>query len=189
MQLALAWHRMKTLPALAKAGIVIGGYAVAILLAICAVALHVKLTSGPEGDASSGMYACGDALLFVAVFGIVSTIPTGLAFVFLRQCRSFWVACSVVALFVASTSLATVVLNVLAPRVTLGAFLNAWETLAFPRIFLSPFLAASFSLSALIAPEARYRWYLFGAACMEGVSSVYGFFHWFAPLFFQLITT
>jgi hypothetical protein len=57
--------------------------------------------------------------------------------------------------------------------------------LAFPQIFLSPFLAAAFSLSALVAPEARFRWYLFGAASMEGVSSIYGFFHWFAPLFFH----
>jgi hypothetical protein len=48
---------------------------------------------------------------------------------------------------------------------------------------VSPFLAAAFGLSALVAPEARLRWWLFGAASAEGLSSIYGFFHWFAPLF------
>lgn len=86
------------------------------------------------------------------------------------------------ALLVASTSLATVAVNLLEiQKVALSASLNVWAMLAFPRIFVSPFFAASFGLSALVAPEARFRWYLFGAASIEGVTSVYGFFHWFAP--------
>jgi hypothetical protein len=32
------------------------------------------------------------------------------------------------------------------------------------------------------APAARLRRCLFGAASAEGLSSIYGFFHWFAPL-------
>jgi hypothetical protein len=177
---------MKTLPATAKAGIVGGSYVAAILLAFCAVSIYINQTRGPDRDASAGMYAFGDALLFVAVFGVVSTIPTGLALVFLRQSWRFWVACSIVALVVASTSFAAVAIIVLeSQKVALSASLNAWAMFAFPRIFVSPFLAASFGLSALIAPEARFRWYLFSAATIEGVSSIYGFFHWFAPLFFH----
>jgi len=176
---------MKTLTPVAKAGIVVGGYAAAFLFAVSVVWFYVSLTSGPDKDASSGMYACGDSLLFIAVFGIVSIIPTGLALFFLRQYRGFWLAYSVVALLVASTSLATVVITLLeAHKIALSESLNVWAMLAFPRLFLSPFIAASFGLSALVAPGAHFRWLLFGAASIEGVSSVYGFFHWFVPLFF-----
>jgi hypothetical protein len=186
MPLASSGYRMMTLPAAAKAGIVVGGYAVAILLAFSLVSIYINQTGGPARDASAGMYAFGDALLFIAVFGVVSIIPTGLALVFLRQSRTFWVGLSVVALVVASTSLAAVAVVLLAPREgALSTSLSAWALLAVPRILVSPFLAASFGLSALIAPEARFRWYLLGAAGFEGVSSVYGFFHWFAPLFFH----
>jgi hypothetical protein len=70
-------------------------------------------------------------------------------------------------------------------KVALSASLGAWEVLAVPRILVSPFLAALFGLSALIAPAARFRRYLWGAAAIECVSSAYGFFHWFAPLLFH----
>ena len=171
---------MQTLPAAARAGIVVGGYVVAILLALGVVSIYIDLTSGPDREASSGMYAFGDALLFIAVFGVVSIVPTGLTLVILRQSRNFWIALCVLALVVASTSLAEVAATVLAPQ-----SMNIWVMLAFPRIFMSPFLAAAFGLSALFAPGTRSRWCLFAAASAEGISSIYGFFHWFAPLFFQ----
>jgi hypothetical protein len=158
-------QKKRWLPAVAKAGIVVGGYAAAILLALCVVSIYIYQTSGPDRDASAGMYAFGDSLLFIAVFGVASTVPTALALVFLRQSRYFWIAVSVVALALASTSLAAV-----------AAILLEQQKLA---------LTASFGLAALFAPEARFRWCLFGAASAEGLSSVYGFSHWFAPLFFH----
>jgi hypothetical protein len=171
---------MQMLPAVAKAGIVVGGYVTAILAAFCVVTISIHQASGFDRDASAGMHAFGDSLLFIAVFGVVSIIPTGLALFLLRQSRSFWVALSVVALVAASTSLAEVAVTVLVPL-----SVNPWALLAFPRIYLSPFLAAAFGLSAWAAPGIRFRWCLFGAASMEAVSGIYGFFHWFAPLFFQ----
>jgi len=177
---------MKALPAMAKAGLVVGGYGAAMLLAFGVVAIYIIQTSGPIRDASSGMYAFGDALLFVAVFGVASTIPTGLALVFLRQRRKFWIVLCVVALVVASTSLAAVAITVWdSQQPALTASFNGWAVLSVLRILVSPFVAASLGLSALVASRAQFRWYLFGAATGEGVGSVYGFFHWFAPLLFQ----
>jgi hypothetical protein len=171
---------MQTLPAMAKAGIVVGGYVAAILLALCVVSIYINQTSGPGRDASAGMYAFGDSLLFLAVFGVVSTIPTGLALVFLRQSRKFWICISVVALVVASTSLAAIAAVLLEQQTpAFNASLSAWTPLAVLRILVSPLLAGLFGLSALAAPEARFRWYLFGAASVEGASSIYGLFHWF----------
>ena len=66
-----------------------GGYAAALLISIGIVAFYVMLTDGPERELSSDMYAFGDSLLFMAVFGTVSIVPTGFALFFLRQHRGF----------------------------------------------------------------------------------------------------
>ena len=62
-----------------KIGIVAGGFAAALLIAVAVVALHIALTSGPTAQASSGMYAFGDLVLFVAVFCVVGLAPTAAA--------------------------------------------------------------------------------------------------------------
>jgi hypothetical protein len=103
----------------------------------------------------------------------------------LRHSQKFWIALCVVGLVVASTSLAAVAIIALDSRSVMpNASFNGWAALSVLRILVSPFVAASLGLSALVAPQAHFRWCLFGAAAGEGMSSVYGFFHWFAPLFF-----
>jgi hypothetical protein len=66
-----------------KVAIVAGGYLLAFVLAFAAVALHAALVSESGPPASDGMSAFGDLLLFVAVFGTVSLLPTGAALFFL----------------------------------------------------------------------------------------------------------
>jgi len=185
MQLASSWHRMQALSAAAKAGIVAGGYFAAILLALGLTSIYIDTTGGPDRDLYSGMYAFGDALVFLAVFGAAATVPTALALVFLRQSRRFWAVLSIAALVVASTSLAAVAAIVLEQQMPELTSLNAWSPLAVLRIFGAPFLAALFGLSALVAPAPRFRRYLLGAAGRRSVTAVYGFLHWFAPLFFR----
>ena len=68
---------------LLKVAIVAGGYLLAILLACAAVALHMALTSDSGAQASGGMAAFGDLVLFIAVFGAVALVPTGAAFFFI----------------------------------------------------------------------------------------------------------
>jgi hypothetical protein len=65
--------------ALAKIGVVLAGYVAAVLAASAAVAVRVAHTSGPDAQASAGMYAFGDGLVFIAVFSAVAVFPTGLA--------------------------------------------------------------------------------------------------------------
>lgn len=62
-----------------KSGVVAVGYIAAFLIASAAVGVRLANTSGPDAQASSGMYAFGDALLFVAVFGVAALVPTGAA--------------------------------------------------------------------------------------------------------------
>jgi hypothetical protein len=66
-----------------KVAIVVGGYLLAFLMACAAVALHSAFTAESGSQASGGMSAFGDLVLFVAVFGVVALVPTGAAFSFL----------------------------------------------------------------------------------------------------------
>lgn len=70
---------------LAKLGLVIGGYMVACLIAIAVVYVWQLYTQDASAQASAGMYAGGDLLLFIGVFGILALIPTGLAGFFLLR--------------------------------------------------------------------------------------------------------
>jgi len=58
---------------------VIGGYVAACFLASGVVYVWELFTQGPIAQASSGMYAFGDLLLFIVIFGVLALIPTGLA--------------------------------------------------------------------------------------------------------------
>jgi hypothetical protein len=73
-----------------KFGLVAVGYAAALAIALGVVAIRVAETSGPVAQASSGMYAFGDLLTFLAVFGAGSLVPTGLGIYFLWRTRYFW---------------------------------------------------------------------------------------------------
>jgi hypothetical protein len=66
-----------------KIAIVAGGYVLAFLIACGAVALHAALTSQLVAQASGGMSAFGDLVLFVVVFGAAALVPTGAALFFL----------------------------------------------------------------------------------------------------------
>ena len=96
---------MQIMKALIKIALVLAGYVAAVLLASAAVAVRIANTSGPDAQASAGMYAFGDGLVFIAVFSAVALVPTGLALWFLRPCRRFWMVLSVAVLVVAAMGL------------------------------------------------------------------------------------
>jgi hypothetical protein len=105
--------------ALVKIGTVLAGYVAAVLVANAAVAVRFAHTCGTDAQASPGMYAFGEGLLFIAVFGAVALVPTGLALWFLRPFRWFWVSLSITAVAIAGTAIplagAFLVAGVLAP--------------------------------------------------------------------------
>jgi hypothetical protein len=168
-------QRILSLPSPAKFSIVFGGYACAIALSIGVVWFHSTFQDQLEREASAGMYGFGDALLFAMVFGVVSIIPTGFALAFLRTTRGFWVVLSAISLLIASVALAVI-------AATAAGSTNPWAMLAFPRLFISPFLAAAFGLAAWFAPAAGFRACLLGATAIEVIGAVSCFFHWFLPL-------
>jgi len=70
---------------LAKLGLVIGGYVVACLAASGVVYVYQLFTQAAAAQASAGMYAFGDLILFVGIFGVLALFPTGLAVYFLPR--------------------------------------------------------------------------------------------------------
>jgi hypothetical protein len=140
-----------------KAGFVAAGYLGAFLIASVAVAVQVAWTSGPDLQMYSGMYAFGDSLLFLAVFGVFALMPTGAALFFLRSHLSFWRALSALALAIATTGMAALFIYVGARDPHASAGLQYWSTYAILRILISPLLAAAFLLALLLAPTRRLR--------------------------------
>jgi len=185
MQTFSSSSRRETIATLAKGGVVLGGYIAAFLVASAAVALRVAHTSGPDAQASAGMYAFGDGLLFLAVFGAIAVVPTGAGLFFLRPYRPFWSVLSVVVLGLAATGVAAFMVYALASwRSVPGSTLTVWASLAVLRMLVAPPLAGSFILSAVIAPNRSSRWKLLVAAAMEGVVSIFAVLQWFTSFHF-----
>ena len=63
---------MSKMNRLTKLGLVIGGYVAACLIASGAVYVYQRLTQDAAAQASAGMYAFGDLILFLGVFGVVA---------------------------------------------------------------------------------------------------------------------
>jgi len=76
---------MTKMSRLAKLGLVIGGYVAACLIASGAVYVNGLFTQNSAAQASAGMYAFGDLILFIGIFGFLALFPTGLAFFFLLR--------------------------------------------------------------------------------------------------------
>ena len=167
-----------------KGGLIAAGYAAAILIAAAAVAIRVANTNGPDAQASGGMHAFGDAVVFVAVFGVVALLPTGAALIFLRPYRPFWVALSVFSLGVAATGVSAAILVAIGRHAepSLLATMAAFSVL---RILVAPLVGLAFLVTALLSPYRNPRLAFFGAALLEAAVSTYGALTWFLPLLLQ----
>jgi hypothetical protein len=166
-----------------KVGVVAVGYAAAFLVASAAVAVRLASTSGPDAQAASGMYAAGDAFLFVAVFGVVALVPTAAALFFLRPYRPFWTVLSAVGLGVAGTGVTAAVLYVIG-RTAGPSPLATLAGLSVLRILVAPLLALTFLVCSLFSPSRFPRLAFLAATAMEVAVSTYAGIVWFMPMLF-----
>jgi len=159
------------------------GYLAAVLVASAAVGVRVATTSGPGAQASSGMYAFGDALLFVAAFGVAALVPTGAALFFLRPYRHFWTVLSTVGLGIGLTGLAAAALFAIG-RHAAPSPLATWAGLSVLRILVAPLLALTLLVCAAFSPYRFPRVALLAGTVMEVTVSADGGLIWFVPLIF-----
>jgi hypothetical protein len=165
---------------LAKVGVVVGGYVGAVLVAFGVTALYVAATAGMDRQTYSGMSAFGDALFFLAVFGVAALVPTGAGLWFLRPSRRFWVAYPTAALTVAATAVAAALIDFAGHTAPIGSALSNWAGVSMLRLFLSPLCALAFALSALLAPHRQARRSLFLAAGLEAAAFASLLLRWMA---------
>jgi len=156
-----------------KVALVAGGYVAAFLIATAVVAIHVAATS-KDRIGSDGMYAFGDSLFFLAAFGLASIPATGAGLFFLRPFPAFWRRFSALALIVAATALAALIVYVVAQTVNPSSAFYAWSAFAFLRIIVAPLFALGFFLATLFAPNRSARIALFVATALEA-AAVSGF--------------
>ena len=165
-----------------KVSLIACGYVGAFLLASAVVAVRVAATSGPVAQASSGMYAFGDAVVFAGVFGVVALVPTGAGLFFLRSFRQFWTVLATFGLAVACTGLAATIFY----AVGRGAAPSLIATLAMVsvlRILIAPLLALMFLVCTVFAPRRTPRFALLAATLIEAAVTAYAAAIWFLPLF------
>jgi hypothetical protein len=72
----------------ARTVIVAAGYVVTVALTALVLHVYVAVTNTPDRQTSSGMFAFGDSLVFLAVLGVAAVPATGAALYFLRSRRS-----------------------------------------------------------------------------------------------------
>jgi hypothetical protein len=166
-----------------KDGVVAVGYEAAVLVASAALGVRLATTSGPDAQASSGMYAFGDALVFVAVFGVAALVPTGAALFFLRPYRHFWTVLSAVGLGTALAGLAAAALFAIG-RHAAPSPLATWAGLSVLRILVAPLLALTLLVCAVFSPYRFPRLALLAGTVMEVAVSTYGGLVWFVSLIF-----
>jgi len=153
-----------------KAGIVFGGYAAAFLLAVAAFEVRQWMAANNlDSQASSGMSAFGDSVVFVFVFGVAALVPTGLTLYFLRPVRRFWTVASIGALVFAATGMAAAVLFWTTRSQPPGnsPFSLAAE-MSLGRMLVSPLITAAFLVCAGFAPATGPRRAFALAALCEG---------------------
>jgi hypothetical protein len=168
-------------------GVVIGGYATASFVASAAVYVRLLHTQDAQAQASAGMYAFGDLLLFVFVLGVVALFPTGLALYYLRPFWKLWAAFSAGALAFAVTGLCAALAIALASTQPAQSLWGVLAGIGVLRMLPAPLLAIGLALSTFIAPDRRARRTLLAATLIEGAVGTYAFVHWLlSPLLSSL---
>ena len=159
-----------------KVSLVLAAYVVAFVVAAGVVHLReIQPQWQATTQASPGMAAFADFILFVEVFGVVAAAPTALAGYFLRPYRRVCTVFAMGCLALAATGLLAAVVVVWTRSLhaevgLLRVLVPAREI----RTFLSPILAPSFLVSVPLAPTWRCRWILLAAVAMEGVAFASG---------------
>jgi len=165
-----------------RLGIVLAGYALAMIVSGVVVALFDWRFTPADNQAMGGMIAGGEMMLGVAVFAVLSLVPTALALYFLRHQRALGSAFSTAGLAFSLIGLVAVLAPVAtgwtAPR---APWLALVELVGLAQMLGAPITIAGFALFAALAPSGgpRRRWV--AATVIEVVIGACGVVHFRMP--------
>ncbi|MBK7972969.1 MAG: hypothetical protein IPK07_06695 [Deltaproteobacteria bacterium] len=163
----------------AKLALIVGGYVAAFAVASAVVAVRIALTrNAPDAIASSGMYAGGDLLLFLGVFGAVALVPTGAALLSARAAPWFgpWLGGAAVATALSGTFAWLAYVQPLG-RADPRGWLSIAGALAVLRLLGAPLVASGLAFAALAAPSRGSRRAVMMALAVEALLCLYTGFH------------
>lgn len=144
------------------------GFVVAFFVAAGVVWLHNLLFPLPPAEASGGMAAFGDLVLFAGVFTLGSFIPTIWLLRILRGVPAFWAVWTIGAVFLVLTGIVSGLMYVV-PGLAGAHRFPVIYSLAPLRILGAVPLAIGFALSGNLAPLETNRKILFGCAGAESI--------------------
>ena len=165
--------------ALSKFGAVAAGYAAAFGIASACLYAYVALTDTPDRVASSGMYAFGDGMLFLAVFAIAAIPATCAALYFLRPLRGFWYGAATLAVASALVAVAALYEAILVHGTDdLHTAVGMLAALSPVRILVAPGAALASLCAAIFSPLRGPRRAFVGACITESLVFAAGVSAW-----------
>lgn len=153
-----------------KFGVVGAGYAAALAAAWGATLFYIASTPHVDRVNESGMTAFGDSVVFLGIFALAGTVPTGAGLYFLRPVNAFWNGLSYVVLAIAATAVAAAMLYATGRATPAGTWLGDLASWSVLRLLSAPLLAIAFGVAALFAPDRRARIAPALAAVIEALS-------------------
>src|SRR4030095_3573649 len=159
-----------------KIGIVIAGYILSCVGAFVVTYIRELSTRGTYIQASQGMFAFGQTMLFLLVFGGLALIPTVLAFYFLRSSVKFWNGFAVLCLAFSITEIIVVIANAMMNANLLHISKSSAAVVSLFGVlgaFGAPLLIVGFLVLAVIAPSRRPRIFLLASAGLEILGELY----------------
>jgi len=160
---------------------VLGGYVLALVASIIAVAIYDRRFSPADNQAMGGMIAGGEMIYGTGVFVLASLVPTGLALWFVRRHRPTWSVFSIVCLAFALVGLAAVLGGIAMRGANRAGLVMLVDLFSLFQMLGSPLWIGAFALFALLAPARDLRRRMLVAVAIEVVIAVCGALRFLVP--------
>jgi hypothetical protein len=165
-----------------KLGVVLGGYALALLMSGVAVAIYDRRFTPRDNATMGGMIAGGEMMYFIGLFLLGALPPTGLGLWFLRRHRPSWSVFTTLGLGFAVAGLVSVLALLVQTAVPpLPPWLLLVDVFSIGQMLGSPLFIAGFGLFALLAPARDLRVRMLMAAGIEVLVFCCGLVHFLLP--------
>jgi len=165
-----------------KLVVVLGGYALALVVSVVTVALYDRRFTPAENQTMGGMIAGGEVMLGAGVFLLAALAPTGLALWFVRRHRPTWSVFSIASVAFAGVGLAAVLGMALQRSEPHAPWLVFVDLFSVAHMLGWPVYLLGFGWFALLAPGNDLRRRLLVAAGIELVIAACSFVHFLVPL-------
>ena len=148
---------LKNMQPLAKVAIVFLGFVLALAIAYIALKVYVARTAGPDREQYAAMFAFGDSLLFLGIFGAAALPALSATLYFLRPHPTFWMLLSTATLAVSVTSIAASIAMAYQRATGSSGPLSPLLALGSLEVIFAPGLVMLFLLSGIFAPSRSVR--------------------------------